>query len=602
MPNFEAAMNPIVVRESRARWRGLGAFWLLLGYTGVLAIALFWRYVEASSSGGQSKSPLDRIELLGHELFLTLIWMQSLAWALIGPAITATSIAGERESGMLEAVQLSPLSPWQIIIGKLISALSFIALLLLVSLPITATCFLMGGVSPEEFLAALTLHATTAFTGAALGLACSAWSRKANIAMRSAYVLAIGWLIASSLSFAAAIAPTVLGTPMAWAWQFACAIFGWSNPIIATAAIVDARAMGSSGAMLAGLGIFETSPWMISVVFQLLLSALLLWSATRALKRPFSEQYWLDAKKILEVPAADIALSAPAPAGGSTPSAPPAALLKSGNHGAKEWWLIPVFSQLVFANPVLQRETRSKFRMRQPPFWVIAFEACLALFVAYFYLRALWGALFIRDEREIIWWIICFVALTVVALTSAVSGANAFTREREIRTWESLRLSLLSSREIVSAKLGAVLIGFAVFTLPTWPLLLPCIRHLWKHDEQREGVSLVQALLCFSLIAATGICYTLWGMFWSWRCRKTTSATGWTLGSLFFALVFAPAFLLTAFSGSSGDITWNFYNPFVSMGIAADGNELGISVATIVFLCMAAGILWLRLATELSRE
>lgn len=587
--------NPIVVRESRARWRGMGAFVFLFGYTAVLALALFWRYAEASGNTSQT-NPLQRMELLGHELFLTLIWMQSLAWALIGPAITATSIAGEREAGLLEGLQLSPLSSLQIVMGKLGSALSFIALLLLVSLPITATCFLMGGVSPEDFLAAFALHATTAFTGAVLGLTCSAWSRKGNIAMRSAYVLAIGWLGGSLMSFGGVSITTGMGAPMSWLWQLACTLFGWSNPIIATAGIVDSNAMGSGGAALSGLGVFETSPWLISIVFQLLLSGVLLLSATRALRRPFGEQYWIDSKKILEVPAAD----------GSTPVV--AATAQSVMHSArsKEWWLIPFFSTLSFLNPVLQRETRGKFRMRQPPFWVLAFEVCLSLFVAYFYLRTLWGALFLPGERETIWWILNFVGLTVVAMTAAVSGANAFTREREIKTWEPLRMSLLSPREIVTAKLGAVIIGFAVFTLPFWPLLLPCVRPIWKNNiSGNDGVSLLQALVCFGLLVATGICYTLWGMFWSWRCRKTTAATGWTLGSLFFLLVFAPSFLAAAASPSGGleNFLWS-YHPFVAMAMAmaVEGKELAVSVATILWLLVMSGVLWLKLCADLKNE
>jgi len=300
----------------------------------------------------------------------------------------------------------------------------------------------------------------------------------------------------------------------------------------------------------------------------------------------------------LEVPPANLP-----PADGSTPAVVSSAL-STRNSRAKEWWLIPFFSGLSFLNPVLQRETRSKFRMRQPPLWALIFEAGLALFVLYFYLRTLWGALFVPAEREVIWWILNFVGLTVVAMTAAVSGANAFTREREIKTWESLHLSLLSPREIVTAKLGAVIIGFAVFTLPFWPLLLPCVRPIWNNNiSGNEGVSLLQALVCFALLVATGICYTLWGMFWSWRCRKTTAATGWTLGSLFFLLIFAPSFLAVAASPSGGleNFLWS-YHPFAAMAFAVEGKELDVGVATILWLLVISGVLWLKLCADLKNE
>ena len=51
---------------------------------------------------------------------------------------------------------MSRLTPLQIVTGKLLSALSFIGLMMVVPLPSIAICFLLGGVSPGEFcLAAL---------------------------------------------------------------------------------------------------------------------------------------------------------------------------------------------------------------------------------------------------------------------------------------------------------------------------------------------------------------------------------------------------------------------------------------------------------------
>jgi ABC-type transport system involved in multi-copper enzyme maturation permease subunit len=578
--------NPIVVRESRVRWRGQSAFTLVFGYVALLAIALLWRYALAYSQSASQTNPLQRIELLGAQLFVTLIWLQSFAWALIAPAITATTIASERESGMLEAMQLSPLSPRKIVSGKLLSALSLIALLLLVSIPITGTCLLLGGVSPAEFLAATLLHVATAFFGAALGLACSAWARRANAALRSAYALSIGWLIASLISFWSVAA----SSGGKWFTQLAFTLLGWSNPILATAAISDNDVWGTA-ATVSGWGVFGEAPWLISVVFQFVLGALLLWSATRALHRPFAEQYWM---RVGRAKAQDGQSRA-----GSTPGPKPGRELP-----ASGWISIPIFSGLRFANPVLQRETRAKFRMRQPPLAVLVFEGILALGVAYYYLMTLRDALFVPAQRELIWWIINFVGLAVVSLAAAVSGANAFTREREIRTWEALRQSLLSSTEILRAKLGATLIGMLAFSLPFWPLLLPCVRPDITFKNTLNGVNVIQAVLCAGIIAATAICYTLWGMVWSWRCHKTATAVGWSLGTLFFALVFAPLFIIAGSfqNGREMDSPIWLFHPFVALALTAEEQKWGISLGAIVFLLVAAGVLHAWLRYELDHE
>ncbi len=588
--------NPIIVRESRARWRGWGAFALVFGFVALLSIALFWRYILAYGESSGQANPLVRIELLGAELFQTLIWLQSFAWALIAPAITATSIAAERESGMLEAMQLSPLSPRKIIAGKLVSGLSLIALLLLVSIPITGTCLLLGGVSPEEFLTATLLHVATAFFGAALGLACSAGARRANAALRSAYMLSIGWLIASVISFWSAGITSTGG----WKWllQFALTLLGWSNPILATASIADSNLWGMAST-ISGWGIFGEAPWLISVVFQFVCGGLLLWNATRALRRPFAEQYWvkLDTKQ------------SEAATAGSTPNASDSVAesinTAKNRHAPSDWIFIPFFSGLHFSNPVLQRETRAKFRMRQPPIAVLVFEGLLALGVAYYYLMTLRDALFVPSQRELIWWIINFVGLTVIALSAVVSGAGAFSREREIRTWEALRQSLLSPAEILRAKLGATLIGMLVFSLPFWPLLLPCVRPDASFKSTLDGVNLVQAVLCAGIIAAAAVCYTLWGMVWSWRCRKTAAAVGWSLGTLFLALVFTPMFVVAGLvqggNGGLDDPIW-FFHPFVALAFSAEERKLSVTLGAIVFLLVAAGVLWVWLKREMEHE
>ena len=159
--------------------------------------------------------------------------------------------------------------------------------------------------------------------------------------------------------------------------------------------------------------------------------------------------------------------------------------------------------------------------------------------------------------------------------------------------------------EIISAKLGAVLIGLAVFSLPFWPLLLPCTRwNLDSGDASTNGVTWLQAILCFGLIAATAICYTLWGMFWSWRCRKTSAAVGWTLGSLFFILVFVPIFFAIGFGSSSSgweDLIWVFH-PFVALALIGEERKAGVSAAAVTFLLLAGGVLWIKLRNELRQE
>jgi ABC-type transport system involved in multi-copper enzyme maturation permease subunit len=593
---FRVQLNPILVRETRARFRHRGAFALLFGYAALLAAAMGWRYFTGVHEYATAHNPLFRISSLGHELFLALIWMQSLAWILIAPAITASSIAREREDGLLESMLLSPLVPRQILNGKLLSALSFIALVLLISLPIEAVCFLMGGVSPGEFFAALALHTTSAITGAMIGLACSAWSRRAGIALRSAYIGAGAWLVGSLLSFWAVAVGPALGAVPHWLVKTAGEWFAWTNPILATYAIAIPDALQTS-IPASATGIFADAPWTISLTFQWLLCAVLWQLSTLALHRPLeagdeSKQNRLQAPvnfgPVAQLQSAQARQSREA-----------MSTLAAANH---DWIEIPGACRWHFSNPVLMREARGKFRMRRPPLWVALFEGLLGLVVAFYYVKTLGYALLAARSRETIWWVICFIGLFVIALCAAVMGASTFTREREGQTWNALHLSLLSPAEIVRAKLGAILLAFAVYSLPFWPLLLPCIVPEWSGDYNSKGVSIVQAVLAIFILAATAFCYALWGMWWSWRNRRTVAAIGWTLGSLLFILVFAPVFLAIASShGGDSEAMW-FFHPFVTMAFTASNENLAIGLVCVLFLLAAGCALWRTLVAALKRD
>ena len=145
-------LNPIVTREVLARWRHFRSFGLLFAYSALLSAMVGIIY----ASGSRSETAAHR----GHDLFVALTIGQVVGWMMLAPGLTATSIAGEREQGLLEAVQLSHLSGIRIAWGKLLSALFLVGLMLLVPLPIIAICFFTGGVSPAEFAIGLTLYSS----------------------------------------------------------------------------------------------------------------------------------------------------------------------------------------------------------------------------------------------------------------------------------------------------------------------------------------------------------------------------------------------------------------------------------------------------------
>lgn len=558
-------LNPIVAREFAARWRGLRSFALLFFYSALLAGGMGFIYAV----GNETQQAAER----GRNLFQTLDWAQTVGWMLIAPALTATAIAGERERGLLEQVQLSPLSPWHIAWGKLQSALLLIGLMLLVPLPVIAICFFTGGVSPSEFATALALHAATATTCAAIGLLCSAWCRRSGTAMMFTFALVIVWNATSGIAFLLAEVGKSGGfnrvkledslwalldlSKTSWLWN-ALELYASSNPIYA------ALTLGQFS-YRRGLGLawwtWDIAPWLWCIIVQSCLTLCLLWLASLALRKPFAEQYWARGVGRHAKPKA----KPPKPQTTETTVTPGVALgvATASADAMKELprstrWEFPGAARLGFTNPVLQRELRSKLRLRRLSPFVVCPGILLGAYGLYCYVQAVYNAFFVANWRTEAWWSYTGLALVALSFVGAISGAGAFTREREMGTHEPSLLSTLSSLEIAGGKLTAALLVCFACISPLTPLLLPNIARFSLAPQTDYGIAPLQALITILLLFATVWCYAIWGMLLSWLCKRTAVATVWTLGSLFALDVFIPALI-----NDGSNSPWLGWNPFI---------------------------------------
>ena len=87
----------------------------------------------------------------------------------------------------MEMLEMTRLSRSSIITGKLFSAVSFVALLLISSLPLTSICFFLGGVSPEEVALRYALLLAISFVAATLGIVWSTIARTTAAAVVFTY-------------------------------------------------------------------------------------------------------------------------------------------------------------------------------------------------------------------------------------------------------------------------------------------------------------------------------------------------------------------------------------------------------------------------------
>ena len=91
-------------------------------------------------------------------------------------------ISLEREKQQLEFLIATPISSLAIVLGKLLSALVYVFLLIAASLPLMAIVFVYGGVGPEDVLRGYVVLVATAIGLGSFGLFCSTLVRRTTAA------------------------------------------------------------------------------------------------------------------------------------------------------------------------------------------------------------------------------------------------------------------------------------------------------------------------------------------------------------------------------------------------------------------------------------
>jgi ABC-type transport system involved in multi-copper enzyme maturation permease subunit len=172
--------NPVLIRELLVTLRSSRAFILQLLYVCALGtlVYFYWPAGEKEVSPGRAQALFD-IFFLG-QFFLV---------ALMAPTFAAGSITGEKERKTYELLLASPLRPATILIGKLLSALSYLVILIISSLPLMILCYLLGGLLLSEITRSYLVLILAAGTFGLLSLACSSYFRRTSSALVVSYLV-----------------------------------------------------------------------------------------------------------------------------------------------------------------------------------------------------------------------------------------------------------------------------------------------------------------------------------------------------------------------------------------------------------------------------
>jgi ABC-type transport system involved in multi-copper enzyme maturation permease subunit len=159
-------------RVRSTRWKASLVVWMVVigGLTGLIQLTL-----GRTGSGDPELNDDTGALMFGLIVFLVL----SLGM-LVSPALSATSVNGDRTAGILATMQSTLLTPAELAVGKLLAAWTSALALLVTALPFVLWAYLVGGTPLGRLLVILVVLALTLLVVCAIGLGYSALTARTS--------------------------------------------------------------------------------------------------------------------------------------------------------------------------------------------------------------------------------------------------------------------------------------------------------------------------------------------------------------------------------------------------------------------------------------
>lgn len=196
-------LNPIFESSARRRMR-TGRTALIL--TAYLAALLVFALSRLSPFLGQGV-PVGTMRL-ATEAYIWLTAMQLALIVVVAPALSAVSIAGERERQTFDLLLVTGVGTRRIVLGKLMESFAFVVLVIVSGAPVMMLAHVTAGIPVVQVLATIGYLLAIALEALAVGMVCSALCSRTISAVVMTY-LAIGllgggaWVLAKHGPFSA---------------------------------------------------------------------------------------------------------------------------------------------------------------------------------------------------------------------------------------------------------------------------------------------------------------------------------------------------------------------------------------------------------------
>lgn len=275
--------------------RGRRAFVVLTVYLLIMSgfISLVYMAYASAASGPYGPDP----RAAGKVVFGSVLGVQVFLVIFVGPAFTAGAISGEKERQTYDLLRTTLLSAESFVTGKLLSALSYVFLLIFAAIPLQSIAFLLGGVSLLELFLSQAIIAVAAVTFALYGLFCSSSMRTtlaASVATFAGALFVTAGIPMIVLLFSIFLGPILFGSASpGWISEATVAYVGLflaatnlpATLVVSEQFLLQEDALFLFRTAFSGRSVWLFSPWPVFLLLYILLALLLYWLCVRNVRR-----------------------------------------------------------------------------------------------------------------------------------------------------------------------------------------------------------------------------------------------------------------------------------------------------------------------------
>ncbi len=175
--------GPILDKEMRVTSRRKRYFVLRVVYLALLLIILAMAWADTISNNQSSLMTVSRMAIAGQMLTSFVVWFQFIGLQVVAVIMLSTAISEEIYHKTLGVLMTTPITAAQIVLGKLLSRLWQLMLLLGISLPVLAMVRVFGGIPWGFLIAGLALTLCSVLFVGALTMLWSIYCRRAYAAI-----------------------------------------------------------------------------------------------------------------------------------------------------------------------------------------------------------------------------------------------------------------------------------------------------------------------------------------------------------------------------------------------------------------------------------